>query len=196
MGFEDVSAVRLTISRYYTPTGRSIQKPYEHGTEEYYKESETRYESGELFKKDSIKNNDSLKYKTPKGKIVYGGGGIVPDVFVPLEGKHGEESIVYVMQQSGVVGRFVFEQLDENRKAFQNLSFANFLIKMNATDKYFNGFQKYLEVSGVPLNLANNKSLVKRYLTAEFAGQLYGEQKYYEIVLKEDTMVKTAIREK
>lgn len=196
MDFEDGSAVRLTIARYYTPTGRSIQKPYDHGTEEYYKESETRYENGELFKKDSIKNNDSLKYKTPKGKIVYGGGGIVPDVFVSLEGKHGEESIIYVMQQSGVVGRYAFEQLDENRKEFQNLSFADFLIKMNATDKYFIGFQKYLGDNGVILNLANNKTLVKRYLAAEFARQLFDEQKYYEIVLKEDTMVKTAIREK
>ncbi len=194
MDFDDGSAVRLTIARYYTPTGRSIQKPYDHGTDEYYKESENRYENGELFKKDSIKNNDSLKYKTPKGKIVYGGGGIVPDVFVPLEGKHGEESIVYIMQQSGVVGRFAFEQLDENRKDFQNLSFPEFLSQMNATDKYFIEFQKYLAYNGVILNLANNKILVKRYLAAEFAAQLFGEQKYYEIVLKEDAMVKTAIR--
>ena len=102
---------------------------------------------------------------------------------MPLEGKHGEESIVYVMQQSGVVGRYVFEQLDGNRKEFQNLKFTDFLIKMNTTDKYFIGFQKYLEDNGVILNLANNKTLVKRYIAAEFARQLFDEQKYYEILI-------------
>ena len=91
MDFDDGSAVRLTIARYYTPTGRSIQKPYNKGKEEYFKDFDKRFASGELYKKDSIKVNDSLKFKTPKGKIVFGGGGIVPDIFVPLEGKHGDK---------------------------------------------------------------------------------------------------------
>lgn len=73
MDFNDGSAVRLTVARYYTPTGRSIQKPYVKGNEEYYKESEARIKTGELYTKDSIKVADSLKFKTPKGKIVYGG---------------------------------------------------------------------------------------------------------------------------
>jgi carboxyl-terminal processing protease len=78
MDFDDGSAVRLTVARYYTPTGRSI-KPYLKGNEEYFNESEKRFDSGELYEKDSIKVADSLKFKTP-GKIVYGGGGIVPDI--------------------------------------------------------------------------------------------------------------------
>ncbi len=194
MNFDDGSAVRLTIARYYTPTGRSIQKPYTKGKdEEYYNEFGTRFLNGELYEKDSIKIADTLKFKTPKGKIVYGGGGIVPDVFVSLDGKHGEESVVYIMQQSGIVGHFAFEQIDKNRKAFQGLSFEQFLTKMDKTDLYYTNFQNYLASNGANLELGNNKSLVKRYITAEFARQLYDEQKYFQIILKEDSMVKAAI---
>ena len=149
-----------------------------------------------MYEKDSIKIADTLKFKTPKGKIVYGGGGIVPDVFVPLEGKHGEESIVYVMEQSGIVSHFTFEQLDKNRKAFEGLSFEQFLYKMEHTDLYYTTFQKYLAGSGVVLKLDKNKNLVKRYLMAEFAKQLFDEQKYYDIVLKEDPMVQAVLNQK
>jgi carboxyl-terminal processing protease len=189
MDFADGSAVRLTIARYYTPTGRSIQKPYAKGKEAYFKESENRFANGELFEKDSIKVSDTLKFKTKKGKIVYGGGGIVPDVFVSLEVEHGNESTAYLVQ-SGIVGNFVFEQLDKNRSAFKGLTFEQFKVKINQTDLYFNLFQKYIFRNGLDLNFGKSKSLVKRYLTAEFARQLYGERNYYEIVLKEDAMIK------
>ncbi|MGO4820317.1 MULTISPECIES: S41 family peptidase [unclassified Flavobacterium] len=190
MDFDDGSAVRLTVARYYTPTGRSIQKPYAKGDESgYLKESEARFASGELYEKDSIKVADSLKFRTPKGKIVYGGGGIVPDLFVGLEVEHGNENTVYLMQ-SGIVGNFVFEQLDKDRKAFKGIAFEQFVQKMNATDLYFNTFQNFLLSNGLDLKLIKNKAIVKRYLTAEFARQLYGESKYYEVVLKEDAMIK------
>jgi carboxyl-terminal processing protease len=194
MNFDDGSAVRLTVARYYTPTGRSIQKAYVKGDDAgYYSEFGKRFENGELYERDSIKIADTLKFRTPKGNIVYGGGGIVPDIFVPLEGKHGEESIIYIMEQSGIAGHFAFEQLDKNRKAFSALTFAQFLEKMEKTDEYFVSFQKYLLNNGVNLKLAGNKALVKRYITAEFARQLFDEQKYYEIVLKDDPMVKAAL---
>jgi carboxyl-terminal processing protease len=197
MNFDDGSAVRLTIARYYTPTGRSIQKPYVKGDEAaYFSEFGKRFENGELYEKDSIKIADTLKFRTPKGNIVFGGGGIVPDIFVPMEGKHGEESIIYIMQQSGIVGHFAFEQLDRNRNAFKGMSFEQFLSKMDKTDLYFNNFHKYLLDNGVNLKLAPNKALVKRYIAAEFARQLYDEQKYFEIVLKEDPMVKAVLNAK
>lgn len=195
MDFNDGSAVRLTIARYYTPTGRSIQKPYSHGNEEYFKESDSRFLHGELYKKDSIKVIDSLKYKTKKGKIVYGGGGIVPDVFVPLEAEHGAENVSYLLQ-SGIVGHFVFEELDKDRKAFSKLDFEQFKIKINATDLYFNAFQKYLSQNGLEVNLDKYKRLVKRYVNAEFARQLYGDTYYYEMVLKEDAMIKAVLNPK
>ena len=192
MDFEDGSAVRLTVARYYTPTGRSIQKPYSKGSESYFKESESRFANGELFEKDSIKVVDSLKFKTPKGKLVYGGGGIVPDVFVPIALEHGNENTVYLMQ-SGVVGNFVFEQLDKNRTVFKGLSLEQFVEKMNKTDLYLNAFQKFLFKNGLDIKFVKNKAIVKRYLTAEFARQFYGESSYYDVILKEDAMIKAIV---
>ena len=192
MDFNDGSAVRLTVARYYTPTGRSIQKPYKKGIEEYYKESESRVKSGELYAKDSIKVADSLKFKTPKGKIVYGGGGIVPDVFVPMEAEHGNENVAYLLQ-TGIVGHFVFEELDKNRNTFAELHFNEFLAKMKSSDLFFKEFKKYILITGLDLKLDKTKALVNRYITAEFARQLYGELYYYDVILKEDAMIKTVL---
>ena len=194
MDFNDGSAVRLTIARYYTPTGRSIQKPYTKGNDEYFKESDSRFLHGELYKKDSIKVVDSLKFKTKKGKIVYGGGGIVPDVFVPLEAEHGAENVSYLLQ-SGIVGHFVFEELDKNRKVFSKLTFEQFRNKINSNELYVASFQKYLLNNGLDVNLSKYKTLVKRYVYAEFARQLYGDKYYYEMMLKEDAMIKAVLKE-
>lgn len=194
MDFDDGSAVRLTIARYYTPSGRSIQKPYKKGeSEAYYKEAEGRFESGELYEKDKIKIADSLKFKTKRGRIVYGGGGIVPDVFVPLEVSHGDESLEYLLQ-TGVVGHFVFEQLDHDRKSFQGENFEQFQTKMLQETSYLNKFRKYLFKIGVDVDLSKDKAIVKRYITAEFARQLYGENQYYQIILKEDKMIKVVLK--
>ncbi|HAI41539.1 MAG TPA: peptidase S41, partial [Maribacter sp.] len=106
MALGDGSAVRLTVSRYYTPTGRSIQKTYANGTKDYYQRFTDRYHSGEMISVDSIKVADSLKFVTPKGKVVYGGGGIIPDVFVPIGSN--EEEAVDSMDNLGFISFFVF----------------------------------------------------------------------------------------
>jgi carboxyl-terminal processing protease len=194
MDFDDGSAVRLTVSRYYTPSGRSIQKPYTKGDyEKYSADFEARFASGELYAKDKIKVADSLKFKTKKGRIVYGGGGIVPDIFVPLEVKKGEESLAYILN-SGLVGHFVFEQLDKSRESFKKLKFLEFLAKMQKDDSYIAKFESYLKESGLDMKLANNKALVKKYITAEYARQLFGESQYYAVILKDDTMLKAVIK--
>ena len=192
MDFADGSAVRLTVARYYTPTGRSIQKPYSKGNDAYFKESESRIGNGELYEKDSIKITENIKFKTKKGKTVYGGGGIVPDVFVPLEVEHGHEGTTYLLQ-SGILGNFVFEQLDRDRKSFKGLTFKQFQSKMNQTDIYFNAFQNFIFGNGLNVNFRKSKTTVKRYLMAEFARQLFGESYYYEIVLKQDAMIKAVL---
>lgn len=193
MYFEDGSAVRLTVARYFTPSGRSIQKPYKNGNTDYNSDIDKRIGNGELYKKDSIKVDDTIKFKTPKGRVVYGGGGIVPDVFVPLEVESGNEGIPYLMQ-SGIVSYFVFEELDRKRAAFKGLSFEQFLTQLKKENTYFKRFQEYLSKNGLLLKLDKDQALVKRYITAEFAGQLYGEEKYYEIILKEDPMIKESIK--
>ncbi len=192
MNFEDGSAVRLTVARYFTPSGRSIQKPYSNGKEAYYKDFEKRFASGELYKKDSIKVNDSLKFKTKNGKIVYGGGGIVPDIFVPMQTINGSEEINYMLQ-SGIIGHFVFENLDKNRKKFEDLTLQQLEDKINKTNSFFNDFQNYLSNNGVHLNVSANQNLVKNYIKAEFAKQLFDDDKYFEILLKNDEMVEKVL---
>ena len=199
MNFGDGSAVRLTIARYYTPTGRSIQKSYEKGSEEYNKEFGHRFESGELYSKDSIKIADTIQFKTPKGKIVYGGGGIVPDVFIPIQVEHGDEGISYFMQ-SPYVGNFVFEQLDKNRKNYSGMSFEDFLAKNLYSEENYRAFTNHFSKSdfgelGLLKKFNQNKKLIQRYIAAEFAQQLYGSKYYYEVLLPFDAMVKEVIEE-
>ncbi|WP_333693217.1 S41 family peptidase [Flavobacterium sp.] len=188
MPLGDGSAVRLTVARYYTPSGRSIQKPYNDGNDAYFNEFEKRYRNGELYQKDSIKVADSLKFKTLKGRTVYGGGGIIPDVFVPLNGKHGDEATEMLMQ-SGIVSYFVFEQLDQNRKVYEGMTFDAFKSKFESSSDYVKSFEKYLKSNGVSLSLQTHSELVKNYLMAEFARQLFDEERYYELILKSDLMI-------
>lgn len=112
--FPDGSAVRLTVARYYTPTGRSIQKPYSDGTESYNRELLSRYEHNELFSADSIHFADSLKYVTEGGKVVYGGGGIMPDIFVPAD---TSDMTPYFREVAGrnILYRFTLDYTDRHR---------------------------------------------------------------------------------
>jgi carboxyl-terminal processing protease len=199
MNFGDGSAVRLTIARYYTPTGRSIQKSYENGNEEYNNEFGNRFESGELYSQDSIKIADTIQFKTPKGKIVYGGGGIVPDVFIPLQVEHGDEGITYFMQ-SPYVGNFVFEELDKNRKKYNGMIFKDFIAQNLYSEEYFIAFKKHFSKNdfgdlGLAEKFSQNKKLIQRYIAAEFAQQLFGAKYYYEVLLPYDAMIKEVLKE-
>ncbi len=193
MPLGDGSAVRLTVARYYTPSGRSIQKPYEDKGESYFNEFQKRFETGELYEKDKIKISDSLKFKTKKGRIVYGGGGIIPDVFVPLEGKHGEEMTMLLLQ-SGLMNYFVFEQLDQNRKRFTTMSVSEIRDELLQNPIYFNAFKKRIKESGLGLNLVQQKGKVIHYMLAEFVQQLFTDQAYYQLLLKEDKMVNKVLK--
>lgn len=195
MPLGDGSAVRLTVARYYTPSGRSIQRSYANGGDEYFNDFEKRYESGELYAADSIKIADTLKFKTTKGRIVYGGGGIVPDTFVPLEGKHGDEALAGIMQ-SGIVSYFVFEQLDKERNGFDGLTADEVTKKVTTGNTYFNAFNKYLLSNGLVFGLDKYNARVKHYLAAEFNRQLLSDKAYYQMILKEDNMVKAVLSSK
>jgi carboxyl-terminal processing protease len=191
--FEDGSAVRLTTARYYTPTGRSIQKPYTKGKEDYFKEFDKRFMNGELYEKDSIKVNDSLKFKTPKGKIVYGGGGIVPDVFVPFAQEKTQAVFNYWLE-SGILDYFVFEEIDLHREKYVNLPYNTF-IKQNK-ELYFNKLQKYLQKNNEILLPIKLKEIINKNITLEFIKQLYGEEQFYKISLNDDSMIKIIVKEK
>jgi len=194
MPLGDGSAVRLTVARYYTPSGRSIQKPYEDKGENYFNEFEKRFESGELYEKDKTKIADSLKFKTKKGRIVYGGGGIIPDVFVPFEGKHGDEMTTLILQ-SGLMNYFVFEQLDQNRKAFSQMTISEIKDELVQNKNYFNAFKNRIKESGLLLNLEPKKDKVLYYMHAEFVQQLFSDKEYYQLILKKDNMVNKVLNQ-
>ena len=144
--FNDGSAIRLTIARYYTPSGRCIQKPYEKGKgTEYELDLLTRYEHGEFFSADSIKQNVKETYQTLKGRTVYGGGGIMPDIFVPRD-TTGYTSYFRMAASRGLIARFTFEYSDKNRKKLQefttNEELVSYLKKQNLLIKFANWAEK------------------------------------------------------
>ena len=116
----DGSAVRLTVARYYTPAGRCIQKSYDNGNEDYYHDLMTRYEHGEFFTQDSIVFNDSLKYTTKGGRTVYGGGGIMPDVFVPRDTTYLTPYYMK-LRSSGSIYSFSLSYVDRNREVLDEM---------------------------------------------------------------------------
>ena len=145
-----------------------------------------------MYEKDSIKVNDSLKFRTKNGKIVYGGGGIVPDVFVPLQINQTNQDVEYILQ-SGIIGHYVFEILDKNRASFSELTNMELNEKLNKDDAYFNEFKKYLSRNKLNLDLSKHKNIFKTYINAEFFNQLVGEELYYKMILKEDKMVEKVL---
>ncbi|SDW89796.1 S41 family peptidase [Aequorivita viscosa] len=188
MSLGDGSAVRLTIARYYTPTGRSIQKPYGQGNESYYSDYEKRYRNGELLHADSIKVADSLRYVTPKGKVVYGGGGIIPDVFIPKDTSMENETIQYV-SRSGFLSYFIFEYLEKNRTIFSGMNFEDFRTKFEVDDKLSNEFLEYAKFDQAHIDLSGYTEELKRTIKANIAQQLYGPNEYEIILNEKDPMI-------
>ena len=134
-----------------------------------------------------------LKFKTPKGKLVFGGGGIVPDIFVALNPKTNTEAVSYILQ-SGTIDFFVFEQLDKNRKMFDNLKVVDLEKKILNSDFYFVQFQKHLAKNGLQMDYNESKTILKNEIYAEFLKQIHGKKLYFEHILKSDDVVKAALK--
>jgi len=192
MSLGDGSAVRLTIARYYTPTGRSIQRPYGNGNDAYYSEYENRYRNGELRNADSIEVADSLKFLTPGGKIVYGGGGITPDVFIPKDISIENETIVYVTR-SGFMSYFIFEFLDENRYIFDGIPFIEFAKGYEVADDLVEEFLTYARLSEARIDLSEYKEALKIAVKANIAEQVYGTNAFEYILNQEDPMIQKVL---
>ncbi|WP_418508999.1 S41 family peptidase [Corallibacter sp.] len=189
MELGDGSAVRLTVSRYYTPTGRSIQRSYEHGNKDYYDDYFERLERGELLDPEKIQVADSLKFTTPKGKVVYGGGGIIPDVFVPLDTSMQNETLTF-LQRRGFISYFVFEELDKNREAYQNLTRENFISDYEVDDEMVIAFQDYLNFkTKANITFVAYNDEVKLYIKATLANQLFGNGAFEEVINQDDIMI-------
>lgn len=194
MDLGDGSAVRLTVSRYYTPTGRSIQKPYNKGNKDYYEDYYKRIQSGELLDGSKIEVADSLKFTTPKGKTVYGGGGIIPDVFVPVDKSMQNETLTY-LKRRGVIGYFVFETLDKNREAYTHFSRQDFINNFVVSDDMVVEFQDYLNVrTKSNITFVAYHEEVKLYIKAILAQQLFGIGAFEEVINQQDIMIDEVIK--
>lgn len=168
--YADGSALRLTIARYYTPTGRSIQKPYENGhQDEYDMDIVHRYNNNEFFSADSIHFDDSLKFTTPKGKIVYGGGGIMPDLFIPMDTL---DVTKYFMEVSGrnILYRYTIEYADKHREELNKVeTIADLKAMLDADKNLLSDFIRYAAGQGVkPVqrDIARSRLLIESQLRA------------------------------
>lgn len=183
----DGSAMRLTVARYYTPTGRSIQKPYENGQEEYYNEFLTRYYSGELENPDSIHFNDSLRFETPSGRVVYGGGGIMPDIFIPLESSENN-SFYNQVSNRGLIYRFAFDYADRNREQLTAYGDAGqFVERFQLSQSVYNEFLDFVSEQGlVPKDQASSESHIKTNLKAYIGRNLFGSEAFFPVLHTRD----------
>ena len=194
--FSDSSAIRLTIARYYTPTGRCIQKSYAHGVDAYYEEENNRYANGELENADSIKVTDSLKFTTPAGKIVYGGGGIVPDVFVGLD-TAGRTLYLTEVLFTGTVNDFAFEYSDRERTKLKGYkTIENFNKSFVITPTILNEFIVYAEKNKIKRNakeIAQSESILKNQLKALTARNIFNGEGFYQVIQAQDNVLKKAV---
>ncbi|CAM1359387.1 Peptidase S41 [Tenacibaculum litoreum] len=183
MDLGDGSAVRLTTARYYTPTGRSIQKPYKKDadSEEYSHDFEHRLENGELFTKDSIKTVDSLKYTTPKGKIVYGGGGIIPDYFVAVDTSAYVPTIFF-----RPLNDFAFSYVDDNRKKLASLTVEDFINNFDKNNEISDKFLAKLKDFRLS---ERTKNQLRSNLKVLIARELFSDEGLYKVDQRDDKML-------
>ena len=190
----DGSAIRLTVARYYTPTGRCIQKPYTNGNSDYYSEIAERYYHGELMEEDSIHFNDSLKYVTPGGKVVYGGGGIMPDIFVPIDTSDFTPYLGQIRNR-GIIYKFALEYTDKHRADLEKYSDVDDIIKYLDKKNALNEMIRYAKKNKIEPNyeeIAISKEILRIELYAYIARNLLDNEGFYPIIAKIDKMLKTA----
>jgi len=194
MSLPDQSALRLTVARYYTPTGRSIQKPYGEGVQ-YDDDYELRFEHGEMLYQDSIVFPDSLKYTTPGGRIVYGGGGIMPDIFVGID-TVGASHYLSIVSYQGLLNQFGFDYADGHRGDLKNYtSYSDFKQRFEITDDLLNDFVVYSSNKGVEADdkgISASKEVLKIRIKAYIARNIWGNDGYYSIMNQDDNVLKEA----
>ena len=197
LNFKDGSALRLTVARYYTPTGRCIQRPYKDGLDAYNSDYMHRFLDGEMENPDSIKFPDSLKFKTPKGKIVYGGGGIMPDVFVPLE-KDSTLRYYNLCINKGLVYQWAFDYTDRNRPGLQRYkNIDQFDQSFALSDPMYAEFIKYAEKKGVKrqgIDLSKSDRYVRTMLKAYIGRNILDNEGFFPILNMIDPAFNKAVQ--
>lgn len=193
----DSSAVRLTVARYYTPSGRSIQKEYQRGADGKYElDIVERYNHGEFYNVDSIKLDKKLQFKTVNGRTVYGGGGIMPDIFVPVDTAGYTSYYMNVMNQ-GLVQKYSFNLTDRYRNVLSGVTTVDRLFNViPGEDKLLQDFVEFAEENGEPSRwyyINQSRNLLLRQIMAVIARDALGYQQFYEILNREDPVVNKAL---
>ena len=190
----DGSALRLTVARYYTPSGRSIQKSYD-GLSSEYQNGESRLESGELHSRDSIKIADSTEYKTASGRTVYGGGGIIPDIFVPIDSSIHNSFFIKSIQH---VPEFVYQYIDDTAKNSSYETFKEFNQKFSVDDALFEEFLTFVDSKKIVRDseqINNCKDLLKLRMKSFFARHYFQSEGFYQVMNQKDPVFLRALQE-
>lgn len=194
----DGSAVRLTVSRYYTPAGRCIQKDYTEGVEAYEHEISNRYEYGEVSDETKQRIKDSTVYKTDKGRKVYGGGGIMPDVFVAVDTSYINHFYAAIFEQS-LLSRFTYNYMDANRKkltsTYQNAGTfnASFLVSNDLWNSFVSYIKQNSTTDFTTQEINQSEKHVRLLIKAMIARQVWRDEGYYSVLSSEDKMIRKAI---
>ncbi len=194
--FSDGSAVRLTVARYYTPSGRSIQKPYVKGDAKAYEEDIiNRFNHGEFDSKDSVHVANTLKYKTLKGRTVYGGGGIMPDIFVARDTSKYTPYLTKVINY-GYIYQFAFQYTDRNRTKLNGFKTWQDMDNYLTAENLLNEFTTFAAAKGVAPNVREigiSKELISNQIKAYIIRNILGDNGFYPILYKNDEAVKKAL---
>ncbi|MFO7789408.1 MAG: S41 family peptidase [Bacteroidota bacterium] len=194
--FNDGSALRLTVARYHTPSGRCIQKPYEESIDEYYQDVIDRYMNDEFVKPDSIDLNDSLKYKTTKGRTVYGGGGIMPDIFVPMD-TTGNSELYQKIQNKNLVYEFAFKYTEEHRSRLSKHEDVASLVRDLKNHQVFSDFIDFVETKGIeikPVQLKRSRKTLKTQVHAMISRNILSDEGFYPVISQVDTTFQKALQ--
>lgn len=194
--FDDGSAIRLTIARYYTPSGRCIQKPYTNGkSEEYELDLLNRYEHGEFFTQDSIKQDESIAYQTKSGRTVYGGGGIMPDIFVPQD-TAGYTSYYAAVAKLGLFTRFPFQYTDKNRSTLAAYTTMEELLHYLKQQNLLEEFVQHATSKGVKRRnnlISKSRDIMEDILYGNIIYNMLGMEEYVKYLNLTDPAVLKAV---
>ncbi|MEO8822200.1 MAG: S41 family peptidase [Ginsengibacter sp.] len=191
----DGSGLRLTVARYFTPLGRSIQKSYRNGIDAYNHDLIDRFKEGEMTFADSIKHTNEKKYTTASGKILYGGGGITPDVFVPYDTSIFTKEVMHAMMR-GTLSKFVYKNYLRNEKEFKLYhSLKEFIQNYHPNDQTLKDLKSYAEKDSIQLNINDSKSnyILKREIKVLTAREIWRKEGYFEAMNQFDVTVQKAI---
>ena len=192
----DGSAVRLTVAKYYTPSGRSIQKHYEKGkSDDYNQDIYNRFLHGEFYTKDSIQNADTVQYKTLSGRTVYGGGGIMPDIFIPRDTTEFTPYLNNIINYAYIY-QFAFAYTDKNREQLAKYKDWKAMEQHLNAQNLLTQFVTYAETKGVkavPKQIELSKGIITNRLKAYISRNILGDPGFFPILFQDDPAVKKAV---